>query len=341
MFFYLFDLQVEDGYEKFTSGNFLGAPFPEVVQEVCNRFNHFVCDLSLRVFTQDPATAAIEALLTGASSLVQVKQLLHSAAASAQSENSETLEELVVGARFVKNEHEMMYPVSLKPVECVDNKGKKSHGYGAFALVDMKEGDLVAEYTACTVPSPLAETLRENHKGCHFKTTGPTRTKIFYGARQENGINDIVYMSQNGQVLFFLIHFSGLPCPVPLLYFFFWQVASMIQGSYEVKVVPHPTDHTLNRVYVRRKRANCRFHAQTWQSERLSYYPGNPERTEVILVYATDFVKKGDQFLIDYGDQSAKEFFGVESILGTDEPWPTQENETSRYSGCKRTRIQD
>jgi hypothetical protein len=112
----------------------------------------------------------------------------------------------------------------------------------------------------------------------------------------------------------------------------------MIQGSYEVKVAVHPSDHTLNRVYVRRKKVNCRFQAKTWQSERLSYYPGNPERTEVILVYATDSVKKGEQLYIDYGDQSAKEFFGVESILGIDEPWPNEEDDTSRHSGGKRTR---
>lgn len=333
-----FELKVQDGYDKFTSANLIGSPFLEVAHEMCNRFNHFVCNQSLQISTESPALEALECLLAGTCSLAQVHQILSSAADSAMLQNSDSVSEWVVPAKFIKNEHAMMYPVRLKPVECVDNQGRKSLGYGTFAEVDANDGDIVGEYSVCTVPSSLAETLREFRRGCHFKTTGPSRNKIFYGAREENGVIDINFMVQHNQVF---SYYSFLRCPLRKKYLtvFCWQVASLIQGAYEVKVNIHPTDPTQNTVYVRRKKANCRFQHKIWPSERLPYYPGNPERTDVILVYATEIVKKGDQFFIDYGDQSAREFFGVESILGIDEPWPIEEDETAKQSRSKRSRI--
>ena len=77
---------------------------------------------------------------------------------------------------------------------------------------------------------------------------------------------------------------------------------------------------------------------RNWPAERLAYCPGSPLQTDVVLVRAICDLLQNDQLFVDYGDQSAKEFFGVDTILGVHESHPDDlPAETERDSKCRKS----
>ena len=93
-----------------------------------------------------------------------------------------------------------MFPLRLDAVECYDDKGNKSFGYGAFAMVDTPSGALMAKYPSFSIPASVAERLREYGKAAHLKTPGPSKSTIYHGARLQNGIYDISYATEYNEV---------------------------------------------------------------------------------------------------------------------------------------------
>ena len=98
----------------------------------------------------------------------------------------------------------------------------------------------------------------------------------------------------------------------------------MIQGAYDVRCIDDPEDPSNKTLSVRKIPANCEFVCTIWANEQLAYIPGNPTQNAAVVVRAVGDLKQHEQLFVDYGDQAAKEFFGVETILGLNDSHPNE-----------------
>ena len=88
----------------------------------------------------------------------------------------------------------------------------------------------------------------------------------------------------------------------------------MINGPYTVNRV-YDQEEQKQKTMVRKFQPNCVFQHRKWEPKPRSYHPGKTPETDAILVRATSVLKPGEILYVDYGDQTAKEMFGVEKIL--------------------------
>ena len=196
-----FELEVEDGFNKFHSDTLIGMPFELVVQDLLDRFNQFVCDQSQQISADSTFVDVLELLLVGHLQDADIELMLD-AIISDMPKADDRVSEKHVPAVFCKGEREMMFPLRLDAVDCFDDKGNLSQGFGAFTAAPIPDGSLLAKYLSFPVPPPIAEQLRLNGDGMHLKSTGPRRDTIFHGARLNNGIFDISFAIQNIEVIF-------------------------------------------------------------------------------------------------------------------------------------------
>ena len=196
-----FELEVEDGSNRFNSDNLIGLPVERVLQDLLDRFNKFVCDPSQQISTDSKLVEVIELLLVGQFQAADMELML-AALTDDLPKPDERVSEKHVPAIFCQGERELIFPLRLGPVDCFDDKGNLSQGYGAYTAAPTPHGSLVAKYLSFAVSPPVAEQLRVNGAGMHLKTTGPRRDTIYHGARLGNGIFDIDFAVQNIEVVF-------------------------------------------------------------------------------------------------------------------------------------------
>ena len=92
------------------------------------------------------------------------------------------------------------------------------------------------------------------------------------------------------------------------------QHAQGSNGPYIVNRV-YDQEEQKQKTMVRKFQPNCVFQHRKWEPKPHSYHPGKTPETDAILVRATSVLKPGEILYVDYGDQTAKEMFGVETIL--------------------------
>jgi hypothetical protein len=299
----------------FSGDDYVGKDIDQILENVFDKFNKFVSDGNLLLGQRHPVADVIKGLLSGEKDLTEIAALLM----ESQQPEHEFEGPVLIPAKYLPQEREMVFPINLASVSDTDEKGNQSIGIGAFAAVDTPAKVLVAKYLSHQVPQAYAERLRLIGKGCHLMSAGKGRRSIFNGARKDNGIFDVSFMVENVEVLFILflcdefLLFHNNPYASEMM-FCCLQAASLINGSYNVKV-EHGKSRQERQISVSKFTPNCEFIYKTWQATHLSTYPGHIVETDVVLVRSLRPIKKGEELYIDYGDGTAREFFGVDRFL--------------------------
>jgi len=167
------------------------------------RFNWFVYDQKQLISAESFFMEVVQWLLAGQSlSAADIRRMSAIADDMSKLLADGSLSVQHIPAMYCKGERRMLYPLRLDRVECFDDKGNQSEGFGAFAAAFIPNGGLAAIYSSFTVSAVIAEELRQHGSGMHLKTAGPTRGIIFHGARLNNGIFDIDCAVQHVEVIF-------------------------------------------------------------------------------------------------------------------------------------------